>query len=150
MLQAVADVRNVHEALLVEVVPDDKLPGRARGVQALALVAGDHAVAGRLVGVQRQHVAVEVGRVVLHGARGRDEPRAAAAVPVAVAGRGAPVPAARRAQDLVLRAHLLQVPLQLLVLGGRLLLRRLEGGEFCFEVFDMAFFSFPEGALAVG
>lgn len=50
---------------------DNVVPGRAGGKQPLSRRRLDDAVAGRLVRVVLQQVRVEVGGVVLHGARGR-------------------------------------------------------------------------------
>lgn len=65
MLQPVTDVRDVNQTSLVQVMADDVVPRRASGVEPLAAVAGDDAVARRLVRMLGQDVCVEVGGVVL-------------------------------------------------------------------------------------
>lgn len=138
--QSLADLADIDEPPLEELVVDDQIPRRARRQEALPPVARDNPVAGRLVGVALEDVRVEVGRVVRHGPR-RDGHRMGAWRPGGDHRR-------RRPQDLVLGADLLQVALQPLVLRHRLLLRLLKVLQAVLEVFDMAFLALPEGSLA--
>lgn len=141
-LEPIADIGNVYHAPLVQVVADDEVPRRTGSIQPLAVVTGDYAVAGRLVGVVGQDVGVEVCRVVGHGScRGR---RTAVGARRACALYGG-----RSPQDLILCADLLEISLEALVLGGCVLLGSLKRGQLGFQVLDVALFSFSEGSLTI-
>jgi hypothetical protein len=94
-------------------------------------------MARRLILVRVQDLGVEICGRVPHGA-GVREGLGSAAVGV----RGG------RFEDLVLGGGFLELELQALVLLGDVRGVLLEGGEFGFEVFDVALLAFAEGSLA--
>lgn len=122
---------------------DNQIPRRPRRQQPLSGVRRNNAVARRLVRVPLQDVGVEIARAVVHGPCGRGLGREGAVGGAVLDARGG-------AEDLVLRAHLLEVALEALVLGARVVLRLFEGREAVFEVFDVALLAFAECALTVG
>lgn len=69
MLEPIAYVGDIDQSSLVQVMSDDEVPRRTGGVQPIAVSGCNDPVAGRLVRVERQHVAVKVGRIVLEGSR---------------------------------------------------------------------------------
>lgn len=69
ILEPLADAADVDEAAAVQLMRDDVVPRGAGGEQPLAVVRGDDAVRGDLVGVVLQHLRVKVCRLVLHRPR---------------------------------------------------------------------------------
>lgn len=142
--ELLAHLSDIDHASLEQVVVHDVIPRRTSGQQPLPSFRPAYAVAGRLVGMIRQEVGVEVGGVVAHGASGgilRGQGTGLVLVLV--------LDARRRAEDLVLGAQLLQVALQLLVLAGCLFLGRLQIRQLRLQVFDVALLALSERALAV-
>lgn len=120
----------------------NQIPRRPRRKQPLPLIRRHDAVARRLVRVPCQHVGVKVAGAVVHGPSGGGLGRERAAGAAALdAGRGA--------EDLVLRAHFLEVALEALVLGARVVLGLFEGREAVLEVLYMALLALAECALTV-
>lgn len=137
-LEPVANVSYIDKPALEEIMVDDQIPCSSSRQQALAVIARYDPVTWCLVGVALEYIGIEVGGVVRHGAcRGRN-----------IGSRGAGTGNRRRAQDLVLCAHLLQITFEFLVLRDRLLLCFLQLLEPTFEILDMAFLALTECSLS--
>lgn len=69
VLESIAYIGDVDHPSLVQLMSDDEVPCGTGCIQPVAVGRCDDTVAGCLVRVERQHVAVKVGGVVLEGSR---------------------------------------------------------------------------------